>query len=237
MQFSTECFNLPWKYNCIKNPTLWYYDEFYFDRLCLKPLLHDLPSTSFTTKTISLSNPWYLNSKGIYSASFLTYLANGTFLTNVGNTSSEIDLWGNVNIRINLPKVSLVKGIWWSTYTQDSYNGIITKIGKLQYFYDCQKMNLIWHCWFILLIMENYRAKSLTRSAVLNPGYVYPLGYVRSSQGVHQILKIPQNKFIWVEFFISGGTQGGYNSDLGVRREVHLWFGGAWLPKGWEPLD
>jgi hypothetical protein len=66
--------------------------------------------------------------------------------------------------------------------------------------------------------MENYRAKSLTRSAVLNPGYVYPLGYVRSSQGVRQILKI-----IWVEFFIwGGGTQGGYNSDLGVRREVHL---------------
>ena len=42
-----------------------------------------------------------------------------------------------------------------------------------------------------------------TKAAVLN------LGYVRGSQGVRQILKTTQNKFIWVEFLIRGVREGG----------------------------
>ena len=123
--------------------------QLHFHRLCLKPLLHDLPSTSFSANLVSLANPWYLNSKGIYSASFVTYMADGTFMTNEGN-SSEIDLWGKVQIVIKLPKVSLIKGIWWSTYNQDSYNGIIVKIGKLH----CYRIKIKFVFLFSFLIIE-----------------------------------------------------------------------------------
>ena len=100
-------------------------------RLCLHPLLHDLPSSSFQTTTTSLRNPWALNSKGIYTASFVTYLPDGSSLSDYRNNSNtEIDLDDSVKIVVQLPKETLVKGIWWASYNQDVTNGIITRFGN-----------------------------------------------------------------------------------------------------------
>ena len=86
--------------------------------------------------TVGLSNPWYLNSKGVYAASFVTYLADGSSLLNyIQGVRTELNLDWSVKIVVTLPKETLIKGIWWSTYNQDTANGILTKIGN----YSCKK--------------------------------------------------------------------------------------------------
>jgi len=81
--------------------------------------MQDLGWNSFSGETVGLNNPWYINSKGINVASFTTN-QGGTFVTSWGSDHSQIKLWSDVRYVIKLPKVSLIKGIWWSTYNQVS---------------------------------------------------------------------------------------------------------------------
>lgn len=96
----------------------------------MRPLLQDLPASSFTSEIVSLHNPWNLNSKGINTATFYSYLGDGTFVTSQGTAATEISVWKNVTIIVTLPKLSLIKGVWWSTYYRDTNNGIVNKIGQ-----------------------------------------------------------------------------------------------------------
>ena len=93
-------------------------------------MLQDLPASAFTSEIITLQNPWNLKSKGINTATFNSYLGDGTFITSQGTTANEIIVWKNVSIVITLPKLTLIKGVWWSTYYRDYNNGIITKMGQ-----------------------------------------------------------------------------------------------------------
>ena len=104
-------------------------------RLCLHPLLQDLPATSFTGKNITLNNPQYLNAKSINSANLQTWYVVGTvtnYTTQPAN-GTFINFLSNIKIQIQLPKVSLIRAIWWSRYFKDSLNGIITKFGSVSY--------------------------------------------------------------------------------------------------------
>ena len=62
-------------------------------------------------------------------SSFLTYNGNGW--VTLPSKTGDISFFSSVYIQITMPKVMLVKGVWWSGYFQDQYNGWIKKIGKI----------------------------------------------------------------------------------------------------------
>jgi hypothetical protein len=39
----------------------------------------------------------------------------------------------DISIQVTLPKVSLINGIWWSTYFKDWKTGYILKFGSISY--------------------------------------------------------------------------------------------------------
>jgi hypothetical protein len=78
-----------------------------------------------TSQTNYLQNSQFLNAKGINQASINTWYMNGSainYLT-IPNTSNTpfIHFKDWFQLQLTLPKLSLIKGVWWSTYYKASF--------------------------------------------------------------------------------------------------------------------